>query len=240
MIEVPRENIILAYQREGNDVTGYVRLAAGLILQEFKEVTFTTMLTHLARAISAHPQYGVVFQRLDHPRLVPSVLDAATVELFRVDPVAAIQSLTFETSALPQKPPKVPTNALRVGYDTLAEAFGDMTFFRIVRDSIECPGCGQLAVFRKAAERDGYAIFKCRKACPEHIPLLVMDLTEQWLFLPTSRLLQQPLDQFFLPLIWNTGAWITRQDLEHKYKAYMAEKETACFKPLLPSVPMAF
>jgi hypothetical protein len=200
----------------------------------FEELEFPQVLKHLARAIGKVPYPRVIIERTDLPGLHPFVLDQETVNLFQVDPVEAIHSMSFEVQeakvekskadVIPIEPPPV-----RIGYDTLSDAFGEFVYLRTRRASVECPGCGHWS--EATIDKDGKSSFVCQKKCKSLGLSLrfVVDIYRLWASVGVEELLSTPLEKFFLPRPWNDGrSWITREELVQKYEAYKAEKEEAC------------
>lgn len=220
-------DIALEYQREGQLSSGQVAVYAGGHLshaEKFDRAEFPRLLTHLARLIAQHPSARVVLLRTDVPNLFPYVLDKETTELFRVDPVAAIHSMVFEPEvnvAKKEDPRPVEIRPLRVGYETLADSFGEHVYVRVRSNSIECPGCG---LWGEMAE--GH--FTCARRCSGAISFPI-EPSRFWAGISVEHLLGTNLTKFFLPRIWNDGrSWVTREDLQSKYTAYRAEKDEAC------------
>ena len=225
------KQVFLEYGREGALSSGV------LILQEdeltisttpFTRVTFKEMLRLLAVCLSTFGDARVVLRRSDAPNLFPYVLDQQTVDLFRTDPLAAIQSMTFELPSSPRiaKPDKaIEVLPLRVGYDTLSDAFGETIYVRARNETVECPVCGLWLPVKNGE-------ILCDRRCPsiylpQAIPVTVSSL---WAGVSVEKLLSLPVDRFFLPRPWNGpgDVWISRSELHNKYTAYKAEKATAC------------
>lgn len=198
----------------------------------FELVEFKDLLSLLARTISKTQVARVVLRRVDQPSLFPYVLDQPTVELFRSDPVAAIRSLSYEVPEVtigkrPTQDYPVEVKPLRVGYDTLADAFGDNVYVKTRATSIECPGCGMWG--NVTVNRTGQGVFTCHRKCASDFRV-VISLSRLWAAVPVDSLLDnERTPRFFLPRAWNDGRpWITREELHDKYLAYKAEKEAAC------------
>jgi hypothetical protein len=225
-------DVFLEYRREGSLSSGNLIVQSEgrtLSAEGFEQVTYRDLLTRLARALVKTTNARVVLRRTDCANLFPYVLDQATVDLFRTDPVAAIHSMTFETPEAPvkqaQEPHIVDPPPLRVGYDTLSDAFGESVYVRTRSTSIECPGCGLWGEVEVG--RAGRGVFTCHRRCDGL--QVTISLTKLWAAVEVDVLLATGLKRFFLPRLWNEHRpWITREDLETKNTAYRAEKEKAC------------
>jgi len=239
-------DIVLQYRREPDDLTsGRIVLLPGERandpdatahgLEVFERLEYKKVLTLLARAVTAYPEARVVFLRTDRPGLLPYVLDAETTKLLRMDPVAAIHAMTYEVPAFKSvRPPRATTPIepapLHVGYDTLADGFGENVYVRLRADSIECPGCGFWGKFVGREEQND-KLFQCEKRCWSsgiylHLRLVT---STHWAAIHTEELLASPLERFYLPHAWNEGrAWISREELLDKYLTYKKEKEGIC------------
>lgn len=216
--------IVMIYRREGTLVTGQVSVPGEPCpYLTFEKEEFVRALNHLARAIAACTSSLVHIVRTDKPSLLPFTLDKETVELFRVDPVRAIQSFLFQLPTPKKGDVYVTPARLLSGYEALAEAFGGRCFLKVSRGRIGCFGCSNIRMYRDDGE------FKCL-SCPEHIPAVRLELHGDWVSLSTKELLLLPLKKFYLPLPWNGAedGWISHQDLATKYEAYLAEKESVC------------
>ncbi len=233
--QLETHDVFLEYRREENLSSGslIVQIAGETVsVESFELSTFRDVLTRLARTLAktaGAPR--VILRRTDCANLFPYVLDRATVELFRADPVAAIHSMIFETpeAVVVKKPESTPVEPapLRVGYDTLADAFGELVYVRTRATSIECPGCGMWG--EVTVGRSGRGVFTCRRRCASNFRVMI-SLTKLWAAVSVDALLDnEHMTRFFLPRSWNDGRpWITREELQTKYTAYVAEKETAC------------
>jgi len=228
-------DVLLEYRREENSSTGCIVTqieGSAVSIEKFERITFRDLLTRLARTLAKTAGVPrVILRRTDCVNLFPYVLDRGTVELFRTDPVAAIHSMTFETpeAVVVKKPQNTPVEPapLRVGYDTLADAFGELVYVRTRATSIECPGCGMWGEVN--VSRTGRGVFTCKRKCASNFRVTI-SLTRLWAAVSVDALLDnEHMTRFFLPRSWNDGrSWISREELKTKYTAYTAEKEKAC------------
>ena len=239
--------ITLFYHREAPDVLSTGRIEStemGLVTEEdsFTRLEFRDMLKRLCDVLTRWPaeeELRVVFQRTDRARLVPYRLDPQTVALFRTDPVAAIASMTtaYQSPSTTEKRVKeerdpTPAPVIRAGYDTLADAFGDVLFFRVKNNTLECPGCGFWGAWTilgllNDPERVGEefkTIFACRAKCLKH---LAVSCRERWGYIRTEYLLENTnLDRFYFPRGWNDfRPWVSRDELRALLAKYKHEKE---------------
>ena len=236
--------VILEYRRDDAEMTSSGRLLLdGGELLVFKGYAFRDMLKAVARVLSDAPTEGevsVAIQRTDREGLTPYALEASTVKLLREDPVAAIQAMEFPTQspsltvqrAREERAPRVVV-PIRAGHDTLADAFGDVVYFKVREHELECPGCGFWGMYAspgllKDKERAG-EVFKTAFMCPKkcHTRFIVTCMMG-WGFVQAEYLLKNTtLSSFYLPRAWNEGKpWVSRESLQQKYDAYKKEKET--------------
>lgn len=217
--------IYLEYRRVGLHSTGRFFTKQGEVqsdIKVFEKLAFDTMIYALARILGSYDVSKVHLLRTDREGCLPYTLDPGTIELIRVDPVAAVRALSHpgspSTLALRAQQERTPTiPAIRVGYDVLADAFGTRVYARLLNGDLECPGCG----FWSPLEGD---IFRCKKRCHIQIPV---EQEGAWASVRVGELLASPPESFYLPRRWNTRAWITRVELDRLYSAFITEKEKA-------------
>lgn len=135
-------------------------------------------------------------------------------------PVGDIELLLAEPQTLLRKlaPPPVVVDLRRgkksslvVGYDTLANGFGEEIYCRRNGEKFECPGCGRWS-----------GVTPC-SSCG--IDLTITKRNDRWFSIPISDLLRSSRDRFFTPRGWNNNRpWISRSDLENRYQAFTKEK----------------
>jgi hypothetical protein len=210
------QKITLEYRRQGELSTGTIDTEA------FEGLPFDRMLYRLAQKIIDVGDCEVVLRRTDRRGYHPYRLDAATVELLRRDPVAAVQALTFAGSpssifqrVQKERRPIVPS--LRVGLDVLADAFGEQVHVKLRAEQVECPGCGFWSPLVGNP-------FTCRKRC---LISLTVEPRSRWAAVFVKDLLGSGLDRFYLPREWNPGGWVTRESLEQRLTDYVQEREDA-------------
>jgi len=237
-------NVVLEYRRtEGMLSTGRV-LVNDERVAEFEDIEFRKMLETFAAQLQTDERNEAVFQRTDRPGILPYKLDPQVLELFRNDPVAAIDSMcpptspsvAIDLSKRRSKPPAVPQ--IRAGFDTLADSFGDAVYTRF-RDGkkagAECPGCGMWVPVHVSTVQlpglselsYGNASMRCERNpnCPCHNHNIAVVLSERWAGMSTEALLQTSATRFYFPRAWNDGRpWIRRKDIEKKYAEYVSEK----------------
>jgi hypothetical protein len=239
-------DVHLEYCRDGDLSTGciYLRDARGGVAErsEFTRIAFEDMLLRAARLLDSAATPGepgararVVLRRTDRAGLLPYVLDAATVDLLRHDPLAAIASMTYRTTAplvspLAREVPPPGAPVLKAGTDVLADAFGDDIWVRVRGAELECPGCGLWGTFASPALAESRrevlkVVFACSKRCSVRV---VAACHARWASVRVDELLLTAAARFYLPRAWNTdGPWITRQALSKTYQDYLTEKEQA-------------
>ena len=163
----------------------------------------------------------------DRPGLRPYLLDAATTELLRTDPVQAIRSLNPQSVAQPVGTPtrsrtvisQKMAPVLRAGHDTLADGIGDEVYSaRNATNEIECPVCGRWTPTVDAAQE--------RFWCPGCDVLLRVRMAGHWAVFQTEELLALNKPRYYLPRAWNkTRSWISFQDLTEQYNTWKKIKE---------------
>jgi predicted RNA-binding Zn-ribbon protein involved in translation (DUF1610 family) len=126
----------------------------------------------------------------------------------------------------------VPPAPIRAGHATLADAFGEVIYFRVRGHELECPGCGFWGMFTspgllKDPDRAGTRFktaFVCPKKCGERF---IVSCEDSWGYVHVEDLLKSSkLNAFYFPRTWNEGRpWVTRESLQQKYNEYKAEKE---------------
>lgn len=220
--------VTLQYKRvNGNKSSGVITLAGASsgvsMLDTFDEIEFSTMLYKFSQSLQDYPDAQAVIQRTDRDGLVPYNLDAQTANLFRTDPVAAVASMSTDYGSPSQaitrvkKQVALEPSVLRVGYDTLADSFGDEVYARLDEDKgrVECPCCGIWNPF--------LGEFVCRN--PKCAQPLELEVTGKWAAFPTSMLLATHSARFYLPRAWNDyKPWITWGALNEKYNQFQKEK----------------
>jgi hypothetical protein len=241
--------VTLEYKRVGNTMSSRGRIlsrAGGLVTEEgdFDGVEFRPMMKQLAAVLANWPvdevsELAVIIQRTDHAGLLPYKLDKQTVDLLRTDPVAGLEALSFsavsptvaeQTVKRELSPPTPPT--LRTGNATLADAFGDAVAFKVRGHELECPGCGFWGMYTTPGllsdpERVGQVFktaFVCQKKCHGRF---IVNCQKEWGFVEVKYLLDQTeFPAFYFPRVWNEGRpWVSREDLQKKYREYQQEKE---------------
>lgn len=217
---------------EGNVVGG----GGGVTPFEFERLDFEAMLFKFAEYLQQFPNAVGVIQRTDRPNLVPYTLDERTTELFRLDPVAAVKSMSAPMGSPSNvikrvREEKTPiTSGLRVGHSTLADAFGEELYSRydVDRMRVECPCCGIWAALHTRDE-DGKQFISCKNpSCAPHgKPLFLQRRNGRWAAFSTFDLLATHSDRFYFPRAWNDGkVWITWEGLNNKYEQFQKEKKS--------------
>lgn len=191
----------------------------------FEDSDFAPMLYKFAKALQDYPDANAVIQRTDRPGLVPYNLDGQTANLFRTDPVAAITSMSQPYGspsgavARVKKENVSTSSALRVGYDALADSFGDQVFVRYDGTRVECPCCGIWNPFS--------AEYTCRNPkCS--VRLEFSEVSGKWAGFNTADVLATQSKRFYFPRAWNGyQPWVSWEALNEKYEQFNKEK-TSC------------
>ena len=239
--------MVLEYKRDGAAMTSSGRILSdesGLITEEgdFSHLDFRSMLKRLVTALSVFPDdhaLDVVLQRTDRDGILPYKLDEATVKLMRTDPVAAIQAMEYHygspsTATELSKQERAPAKPqpIRAGHATLADAFGDVVYFKVRGHELECPGCGFWGMYispglLKDPDRAGEVVktaFVCPKKCHTRF---IVTCQQDWGYVDVEFLLEKTkLEAFFFPRAWNEGRpWVSRESLQKKHDEFKTEKE---------------
>jgi hypothetical protein len=222
--------VVLEYKRvNGDKSSGRICVqnnGSEEVLLSFESEEFSPMLYGFAKALQEHPDAQGVIQRTDRPGLVPYNLDAQTMDLFRTDPVAAVTSMSTpygSPSKAVQRSKKErtqePPASLRVGFDTLADAFGDELYSRLdsLASRVECPCCGIWNAFIEE--------FVCKN--PKCQQRLKPQVSGRWAAFSTAALLATSSPRFYFPRAWNGyKPWVSREDLIAKYEQFQQEKKS--------------
>jgi len=185
----------------------------------FKKLDFPSMIRNLhltAKQVGEEFRVGaedtaIVFRRMDRPELDPFTMDAATRDLIVHDPEKAIEAMSVPDVRVVVGRPQKPLSNLRVGAETMANAFGEKVALRRLRGLAECPGCGKWRPVKLNID-EHYALH-CE--CFPNMPLPVERVDDQWLLTKVEHLLATDLPRFFLPREWNSfEPWIHREKLE--------------------------
>ena len=234
--------LILRYKRVGEAFHGEImskdEAGSEFICKLFNDKSFTWMMARYAEALVDHPDAKAIMERTDREGLNPFVLDDATTQLLRTDPVAAIRAMNLEPRTVIVRDEIKPQDSvklrLRAGYDTLADAFGDELYLKVKDGKIECPFCGRWRTAHLTrvpsatlGEETIYA-FRCEDSFAFNLVAEVRG--DKWAATDTEVLLRlYRRDRYFLPRAWNTqGQWITHEALTQKYEQYVKEKESIC------------
>ena len=157
------------------------------------------------------------FVRSDRPGLAAYPLAADMVELVKRDPEKVIEKMAYPEIRVVVGRDPAPASILRVGTDTMADAFSAKLLCRRRKDLIECPGCGAWVPMVESSSRCG--VCSCDvsiEPCDAH-----------WVYVHTKDLLNTPLQKFFLPREWNGfRPWVERQVLAQMYETFVKNKET--------------
>jgi hypothetical protein len=247
--------IILSYKRDdGSEPTSTGTIVAKYGVMEdlgdvvsFVKVPFDRMIAKLSDALRIFDddaitvgRVEVFLERTDREGLLPYKLDMETALLIRNDPVAAVAAMTYTTASpstamrrAKQRDVPIMPAPVRVGTDVMSDAFGDDIYFRVKGHELECPGCGFWSPFTtpgllKDPERVGSifsTIFVCQKKCRARFAIRCW---ERWGTVSVEYLLNETkLDAFYFPRPWNSPkSWVTREELQTKYKAYQKEIES--------------
>ncbi len=115
--------------------------------------------------------------------------------------------------SMPEIRMQVDRSPLRIGSDTLADAFGDFIYLVCRRGEVECPVCGKWC-------HDAHGRFQCDCGAQ-----FAAKLSGRWAAIRTDELIHLA-DQFFLPRAWNKEPpYITSAALRALYDTFKQERE---------------
>lgn len=216
--------VVLRYRRERDHSSGSIFLRDGEKTEvrcEFKHWDFKSMMTHFAKVLVEHHEASAVVERIDRSGLLPFVLPDMLAGLLREDPAEAIRQLTPPAVVVDlreEKKKDEDPKGLRVGYDAVADAFGDEIYCRAREEKIECPVCGSWG----RVENGSLQCLFC------HVLIRATSAGPKWWTVVTCELLYTKTTEahrYFIPRAWNpTPPWIEAKDLEEKYQRYLKEK----------------
>lgn len=233
------DDIVLEYKRVDGDRCHGRIYQGNRTFVAFHSEGFRSMLREFASALQQDESARAVWKRTDRPGLVPYYLDAEVTELFRKDPVAAIESmcppshspLTTVQRVQEQRVQMVPIS-VRAGHDALADAFGEQVYLRLRERKgdlfVECPCCGIWASVSdnkpKTAKLSACINRKCRAF--DLLPVIT-PVNGKWAAIGVEELLGMKSHRFYLPRAWNEGhSWISLNDLQLKWDEFNKEKES--------------
>ena len=237
--------VILEYRRDAGAMTSTGQISTGDVdgtrIVAFNSLEFREMLKVLCRVLSYAPaeeEVEVHLQRTDRDGLLPYKLDAVTVTLLRTDPVAGIQALEYPSPSPSTTVQRVreerspsPPPLVTAGRAVLADAFGDVIYFKVRGPELECPGCGfwgryTLPEVLSDPDRVGAeykTIFACSRKCRRRFHV---SCAKEWGYVDVDYLLKNTdLQAFYFPRGWNQGhLWVSREALQKKFEEFTAEK----------------
>lgn len=240
--------VVLEYKRVDMQSSGRILIRDGeedALFFDFDQLDFEPMLYKFAEALQDNPDASGVIHRTDRAGLQPYTLDHGIITLFRTDPIAAVKSMSTPYGSpsgivkrvkQQSKEPDCTTDlpypfvGLRVGFNTMADAFGEELSSRFdkSRDRIECPCCG-IWNQRVIHGGSGHHYIECKNpSCALHgKPIYAKNQNDHWASFSTFELLATHSDRFYFPRPWNDGkAWISWEGLNNKYQQFVKEKES--------------
>jgi len=246
------DDVVVAYKRVGESYTGEIFLRSGEERStgtSFEDKSYAWIMARFAEVLKEHPSYGGVMDVLSGSRYIRHRVDIKTAVLLRTDPAAAISSMHHEPRVVIVKDVIVPAVvdwvevSVKIGHDTLADAFGDNIYLRLKDEKVEFPFDGRWKSFTSQItrghtketgepwEREALWIPGYHGHVPERaVWISPSKVTDSWAVVPTDVLLEigkiQGIKRYYLPRAWNqSGGWISHEDLQTKYDEYLKEKE---------------
>lgn len=239
--------VLLCYRREAPtelsagafllvDEDAAAQVTTNEVLSTFEHSSFKDMLGKFSGYLRDHPECQAAMQRTDRPGLVPVFFAQESTRLLREDPVSAFRAMNVSElrvdlrDSKPAPAPVVPeiTPIFTAGHDALADVFGYQLYCRAQflgpgKVEIECPGCGFWSTHSFSSVEERVSSFQCKKGCLLEFPL--ESLHERWATFCVLELLSLPVRRFYFPRGWATNSWMTKQELEEKFKQFKAELE---------------
>ena len=233
------DDIVLEYKRvDGDRCHGRIYQGDRTFVSFYSE-DFKSMLREFASALQQDDAARAVWKRTDRSGLAPYYLDAEVTELFRKDPVAAIESMcppshspmTTVQRVQEQRVKMVPIS-VRAGHDALADAFGEELYVRTRErkgeSHIECPCCGIWAPLIVVPSREGlYTLCRNTRCFVRGHAVSAKVVNTKWATVKIEELLKTESPRFYLPRSWNEGrSWVSLVDLQSRWDEFNKEKES--------------
>lgn len=236
----------LKYGREGDAYAGNLLFedaadATKESILKFAVLSFERMFLKLASYALQYPEAELYTSRTEQPGVPPERLGTKLEEMLRKDPAATVatlsqQHLVAQAAIQVEDQPKVRDVVkvrLRVGHDTLAEAFGDELYCEVRCDKGvflgQCPLTSDWVGF---GLKESQFLLKVENpfAWETWLPVALAPNTTvenpRWARVKTKVLLARGCDKYYFPREWNkNGPWISHEDLTALYEAYKKEKE---------------
>jgi len=199
-------------------------------LGTFSDLNFEQLLRSLSSRLREYPDATAALMREEAGRFGYMKYEETMVKLLREDLDRAI-SILCPPRRVVMIGDKVETSAtsrvhVRAGYDTLADAFGDVIYCKMRRGGgVECPCCGRWGLVSCDKNQNGY--FRCKVGCD--CPILGKAYPMEhggWWGIDIRVLLHETTSKrFYLPRLWNvSGPWVSHEALKKKYETYLKEK----------------
>lgn len=220
-----QDDVLVSYRRVGFEYTGDVDG------EPFAGKSFAAMMTLVHTRLLELPEAGLVMRRTEREGLLPVRIDDGKVELLRTDPARYIEMHTVapvtidmsgglkgqralargEHAVIPK------TSGIRAGYDTIAEAFGEVVYARSRNNNVESPKDGRWVSLDTLERWLGVA------------PAEIISPDLGWIGIHIADLLKTTNSRFYLPREWNPyRSWITREQLMELLEQFEEEKVSLC------------
>lgn len=218
-------DVTMTYRRVGTEYTGDIDGVP------FEGKTFAAMMTIVHARLIEQPDSGLLVQRTERPGLMPVRVDPDKVELLRTDPAKYIQMHTMapvtidlsggkkgkrglargEQTTIPK------SSGIRAGYDTIAEAFGEVVYARMRNNNVESPDTGR------------WVPLSVLENWLNATPVEVVTPALGWVGIRVSDLLRTKSSRFYLPREWNPyRSWVTKEQLRELLEQFEEEKVALC------------
>lgn len=226
------DRILIEYQRDGTTYSGTLSRPSREPSTTEETLHFTgwefrKIIRELHVWMVAHPNKDMIWVRRDIPPHTPYKLEEDLVQLIHVDPVRAVRAMSPAPVRVHIRDEVAVTEhqAVRVGHDVIADAFGDWVYVTATPDArtASCLCCGKDAAVKDSepgsdpvitCERCGMRVWAHRTGNP------------RWLRVSTEALLHFGWGRYFIPRGWNPhGQWISAAELAAMYDTFKKERK---------------
>jgi len=218
-------DVTMTYRRVGTEYTGEIDGVP------FTGKTFAAMMTLVHLRLVEHPDLGLLLRRTERPGLLTVRVDGDKLDLLRTDPARYIEMHTIAPVTIDLSGGKkgqrglargerttIPKHSgIRAGYDTIAEAFGNVVYARIRNNNVESPDTGR------------WVSLQVLENWLNAVPVGVITPALGWVGIRIIDLLRTKNSRFYLPREWNPyQGWITKEQLSELLEQFEEEKVLLC------------
>lgn len=239
-----RVNVTLSYSRDGGELlTGSIVTALDReeVEDPFENMAFNDVYTQLALTLKdlSDAELGeVAVVRLDTLTKHKSTLSGELVGLLRNDLEVALQMLNPPPTRVVisdrVRPPDIALiPKLRAGIDTLAAAFSENVYAAVDNGRVESPITGRWEELNRPYQEvtstdpgvPARRVYGPASVGGVYVRGCGVDGQDysKWAVFRVKDLLATDAQEFYLPRQWNAAAWISRENLNSRYKRYCEE-----------------